>query len=301
MDRLLYSHRQRASLPRNVELIGESAWISIREIFLLRLRYEFFASQWGVTCGGCGNLVGTSTDHLFSSLRLEVPSIVRHLIEETHSLPASDTIFDLIEFGDRYVAYPTRLLRNFFCHASPTYIERSDPDMGRKEFRDEINDILSRELIAFELNVNGQIVRIGVPILSEMFRKAVFRTGDDALNGLLETARDKFISRESVVRFEGLLMLWRGWERLKTLEVPGDKKTSATALLDRVADGPFRERLEKEATELTEIGNKFGIRHSERNQTPLTDDRHVDYLFHRMFSMVHMLLDGTDRLGGRDV
>ena len=120
---------------------------------------------------------------------------------------------------------------------------------------------------------------------------------------MLKTARDKFISRDSEVRKEGLDKLWDAWERLKTLEIPGlkrlDKRASTTALLDRVADGPMRERnpLETEAKELTEIGNKFSIRHSETDRHPIEDDRHVDYLFHRMFSLVYLLLDGTGRVG----
>ena len=52
----------------------------------------------------------------------------------------------------------------------------------------------------------------------------------------------------------------------------------------------FRETLEAEATELTRIGNTFRIRHSETSQTPLENDTHVDYLFHRLFGLIHLLL-----------
>ncbi len=41
---------------------------------------------------------------------------------------------------------------------------------------------------------------------------------------------------------------------------------------------------------LTKIGNTFQIRHSETSQVSLTRDAHVDYLFHRMFALIWMLL-----------
>ena len=62
---------------------------------------------------------------------------------------------------------------------------------------------------------------------------------------------------------------------------------------------PFRhrERLDKEAFELTSIGNSFQIRHTETQQTPLELSEHVDYLFHRLFSMVWLILRTTNRGG----
>ena len=85
---------------------------------------------------------------------------------------------------------------------------------------------------------------------------------------------------------------------MKTLEPGKDKKDSVSVLLDRVAQGPMRDVLESEALALRDIGNEvFIIRHTEVGKHPLDDDRHVDYLFHRMFSLVYLLLDGTGRLG----
>jgi hypothetical protein len=33
--------------------------------------------------------------------------------------------------------------------------------------------------------------------------------------------------------------------------------------------------------ELTEIGNRFMVRHTETDKIPITESAHVDYLFHR--------------------
>ena len=48
--------------------------------------------------------------------------------------------------------------------------------------------------------------------------------------------------------------------------------------------------MEGEARELTNIGNTFMIRHSETEKVPIKESEHVDYLFHRMFALILMIL-----------
>jgi hypothetical protein len=48
---------------------------------------------------------------------------------------------------------------------------------------------------------------------------------------------------------------------------------------------------------LTDIGNGFMIRHAEVGKTPIADDEHVDFLFHRLFAMVRLLLKKSNRGG----
>lgn len=48
--------------------------------------------------------------------------------------------------------------------------------------------------------------------------------------------------------------------------------------------------LEDEAQKLTDIGNSFHIRHAEVAQIRITDSLVLDYLFHRLFSMIQLLI-----------
>jgi hypothetical protein len=41
---------------------------------------------------------------------------------------------------------------------------------------------------------------------------------------------------------------------------------------------------------MTDIGNGFQIRHSETSQVPLQRNNHVDYLFHRLFALIWLVL-----------
>ena len=77
-----------------------------------------------------------------------------------------------------------------------------------------------------------------------------------------------------------------------------DKKAQVTALLDVTAGSSspkFREALEREAGELTWIGNNLQIRHSETSQERLAETEHVDHLFHRLLALIQAIL----RMNGR--
>lgn len=102
------------------------------------------------------------------------------------------------------------------------------------------------------------------------------------------------MNRELAIRREALEKLWDAWERLKSLSDPNDKKRSTKILLDRGSAEPnLRDRIESEAKQLTEIGNAFLIRHAEVTKTPITESIHVDYLFHRLFSLIRMLIQAN--------
>ena len=88
------------------------------------------------------------------------------------------------------------------------------------------------------------------------------------------------------------------WERLKTLEPGGNKRRQASNLLDKTTDEPsLRVTLEHEAKEITRIGNEFRIRHSETDKTPVERSEDIDYLFHRMFALIRLILKATSRGG----
>ena len=126
----------------------------------------------------------------------------------------------------------------------------------------------------------------------------MFRTGDEDLDRLLNEARERFSAPDANVRRESLERLWDAWERLKTL-YPGQKNASTEALLTAaIGEENFRNRVGAEARELTSIGNRFMIRHTETDKIPITTPQQVDYLFHRLFALIWILLKETGRLHG---
>jgi hypothetical protein len=195
---------------------------------------------------------------------------------------------DLIEFCHDHVAetVPTSF-HSFFGHQHLTF----DRMPGQADFRAAINRIFARNQLAYELRDSGQIQRLAGPVLHEALIASAFRTGDTSLDVLLESARAKFLDPDADVRREAIEKLWDAWERVKTLEPGPDKRSSVKALIDRAADeSAFREVLEQEARALTDVGNRFQIRHSETSQVPLRRNDHVDYLFHRLFALIWLVL-----------
>lgn len=203
---------------------------------------------------------------------------------------APDTllILDFVEFVYASVAKPVPgKHHDFFNHHHFTF----DQPAGQKGFRATVNRIFSRNGVAFEMLSTGRIVRVLPPVLGEELKRTIFRTGDRTLDNMLDECRMKFSDRNPLVRREALERLWDAWEQLKSVADPSDKKRSIKIILDATASEPLlRARLEEKATELNSIGNSYLIGHLEVNQVPVIDVDHIDYLFHRLFAMIQLLL-----------
>jgi hypothetical protein len=132
--------------------------------------------------------------------------------------------------------------------------------------------------------------RIVPPILFDAIGRLP-ASGDRRLDELLEDALGQFRKPGPGERQKGVERLWDAWERLKTLDHGDNKRVSVRILLDVAASEPrFRALLEAEARALTDIGNEFQIRHFETSKAAIEIPEQLDYLFHRMFALMHLLL-----------
>jgi hypothetical protein len=101
-------------------------------------------------------------------------------------------------------------------------------------------------------------------------------------------------------RRDSLEKLWDAFERMKTLEPGADKRSQADALLNRAAGismPGIRILLGEEAKALTDIGNRFRIRHAESSQEIISTSEQIDYLFQRMYAFIRLVLKSTGRGG----
>ncbi len=199
-------------------------------------------------------------------------------------------ILDIVEFCWKSIGKPIQT--EYHDRLEHQHL-KFDQIQGQEEFRKGIETIFRRNGIAYELTEKGRIERLVPPIFCEALVDAHFNTGDQQLDNLLKTAQEKFIDPDPDTRREALEPLWDAWERLKTLDGHGDKQSRTKAMLDATAGSKsprFREALEGEARALTDIGNVLTIRHSETNQERLEKGEHVDYLFYRLYSLIHLIL-----------
>ncbi|BBO19011.1 conserved hypothetical protein [Candidatus Brocadia pituitae] len=307
MNQVYFSDKEKGAEPRINEKISLNVWRGIRAKILTLIDNGSFGYKFPEECkDGGGNVIGTKRQSMSDILKGEIPEIIEErkvgddYIEKANILLDSDrqdtvpstlTILDIIQFSYKNIAKPTKEnFHEYFKHHHLVF----DRDEGQKEFREDINLIFARNGIIFDLQENGQIIRLAPPILREKLSEVIFLTRDNELNEILESARTKYLDPNISVRRESLEKLWDAWERIKTIEPAEDKKQSTKKLLDKASLEPnFLKILEEDAKKLTEIGNQFQIRHSEINKTPVNKSEHIDYLFQRLFAIIYLLLKSS--------
>ena len=294
-----FSDQENGPRVRTEQVISPTVWAGLVGTVQASINSAAFGLRFPERCPDGQAICGYDPDSSAAAVIAEMPGLAWPL-ETTSGVEdgffsqcqpfAPDTlvILDFIEFVYASVAKPIPgKYHDFFSHQHLSF----DQQLGQEEFRATVDRIFAHNGVAFEMLSTGRLVRVLPLVLGDDLRRTVFNTGDRTLDNMLEECRPKFSDRNSLVRREALERLWGAWERLKSLADPGDKKRSIKIILDAAASEPsLRGRLEAEALELNFIGNSHLIRHSEVNQVPIVDVDHIDYLFHRLFAMIQLML-----------
>jgi len=288
-----FSDRHLGRLPRVATEIPEVVSTGIAGLIRIRANDGSFGLDYPEQCPDGRGPTGTDINALRDALAAH--RLYNPFGPGIAAAATTMELLDLIEFAHQKIAGPHSSGHHGFVDHDHLNFDRAE---GQTKFRTEINLVFERNGIAFELKDTGRIERIAPEGLREALSQAVFNTGDNVLDELLERARTKFLSPNPAIRRESLEALWDAWERIKSLELPADKGESTKRILDKGSGEPnFRQVLEDEARILTAIGNGFMIRHAEVGKTPIADDEHVDFLFHRLFALIRLLLKKSNRGG----
>lgn len=292
-----FSDREQGEALRTATMVTPAAWRGIAALIRVRLDDGSFGARFPETCPDGAGACGTNEKLFWEALTAEIPILTEsEMLLYQEDPPPLLELMDVIEFCWRSVGkVRQRGYHDYFKHHHIDF----DVDAGRAEFREAVNLIFQRNGLAFTLTERGEVERLLPVEIGDALHRAQFRTGDAELDGMLDAARRKFLDPDEKVRREALEKLWDAWERFKTIDGK-DKKMGIAGLLDQAAGtkGPkLRVALEAEAKALTDMGNTLQIRHSETTQERLHGADHVDYLFHRLFSLLHLLLRASGRLG----
>lgn len=294
-----FSDEEAGPVPQTRTEMTRRAWGAIAALIDVRIDDGSFGAQYPETCPDGTATCGTDRVVFWRTMAAHIPCLpddTPEMVLDEDDPPSMAVVMDIIQFCYAAVGKPRQLeYHGFHRHHHLGF----DIELGREEFRDEINTIFGRNGLAFTLTADGRIRRLAPPLLREELGRAMFATGDGELDELLETARRKFLDPDEDARRDGLEKLWDAWERLKTIDNP-DKKAGVAVLLDGTAGSAsqkFRQVLETEAQELTDVGNKLRIRHHETDRERIAQSNHVDYLFHRMFALIRLILRATGRDG----
>jgi hypothetical protein len=304
-----YSDRATGPVPRTGEEVTTEVWQGLVTLITRRVDDGSFAMEFPARhCPDLPDAItGTDRDRFGIALNTLVPALRRESAPlpgdrsafNLYSVPSTPVALDVAEFAGQHIAEPSRRLNVGLHQHEHLSFEVYSRHQGREKFRADVELIFARNGLAFTIDEDMCIRRLGPVDARSLLSDFAPHTGDSDLDRKLRAAHARFLSRDPQDRLDALKDLWDAFERLKTLERGGEKKVSLHQLIDRAAPAsPFRERLEAESAELTGIGNTFHIRHFEHDTAPLPEPATtaVDYLFTRMLALIAYLLRQTGRM-----
>lgn len=296
MEDSYFSERELGLPHRNKEKIDQVFWGGFTALVQARIKDGSLAERFPLNCPDAPILIGSEEASIKLAFQAEFPSIEWPL--NSSNLPDTLSVLDMVEFFYRDISKPTR--KEYHSSYKHNHLLSFDQDAGKQQYLEDVNRIFRRNSLAFELQRVGKVVRLEPVVLRETLDSTVFQSENQELNRLLKLAREKFREPSVNIRREAVEKLWDAWELLKTLEPGPGKKKQIEALLTKAipqSQPEFRERVNQEAIALTKIGNDFAIRHTEKDKIIISESEFLDYLFHRLFALIQMLLRRTNRGG----
>lgn len=289
-----FSDKELGSKELNSEDITTNVWNGIVSIYKQFISNNAFSGNFAEQCqdnqGICGcdvYLLENAAKAVISDLKMPIREISKY---QEEVLPNKYTVLDFLEFLHKNIQDPHA--NSYHSHFNHSHYSFRNNGLKKSEFRNAINQIFSRNGIVFYLDENGQIKRSVPKQMSGIITEIRFNTGDDRLNELFEQAYSKFVLPRKENRIEALEKIWDAFERLKTY-FENNKKQSATTLISLVSEDnfSFQEVMEYEFKSLTDIGNRFQIRHYEKDKIEITNELHIDYLFYRMSCLIQLCVE----------
>jgi hypothetical protein len=304
-DSTFYSDRIGRAAPRVSENVSPNAWRGLTALIRTRVRDGSLARAFPQNdcVDGPGLITGTDEEVFLDSLEAHLPGIGRAALDARHP---QDTVtaLDMIDFVALHIDQPSRRTPHDFFrhehlffrdhHTDGPFDDKLTPGQARLE--DDVDLLFARNGIAFTLGDDMRVRRLAPPEARPLIADFKPKSEDPQLDAKLNEATSRFLSRTPADRRDALEKLWDAFERLKTLELGGQMKNSASQLLDRAAPEPFRAVLEAEFKTLADVGNNFTIRHHGHPQHALPSDTAVDYLFTRLLSVIAFVLRQTGRM-----
>lgn len=293
------SDRELGSVERSSEEISKDVWNGIVSIYENAMATNLLSGSFPEECPDGQGISGCDRNQLENAIKAEIPKLPtpirscnkQRLYQEDDVPPEKYAILDLIEFLYRHLKDPYTVGRyhEFYNHSHYAF---TDDVQSKSEYKSKVNSIFARNGIVFYLDDDGKIKRTVPESLRKIITDIRFSTNDARLNELLEVSYSKFILPKVESRIESLEKIWDAFERLKTY-FEENKKASANTLIAAISGGNslFQQHIDNEFQSLTKIGNEFQIRHFERNKVQLQSNLHIDYLFYRMSSLIHLCVE----------
>jgi hypothetical protein len=200
-----------------------------------------------------------------------------------------DRVVEYVEAFFQLVQRPTDSWFHQFCGSShPTSFDRAG---GRYDYTVSVNALLSHFETGLRLQ-NGKIRSSGSPILGPRLAETLPFGSDDHLRNLVTMALTDFVSANPQKRWNALRHIADAYERIKSSQVPGNKRRSVAALVGmlRPEEG-LASHLDALLREMTTLSNDLTIRHHEVGTVEITQDAElIDFLFYSYYNLIRFAL-----------
>lgn len=306
-----FTDRELGKKPATINEITISVWNGIVAVFESLKSDNSFSKVFPEQCPDGQGVYGFSISLFQDKLKASVPNIEMPISAKEEFKTTYDwdedkkeeknkidtfAVLDFIEFCFRHLhdSEPIGDLHGFYHHH---HLAFKGTEKSKQKFREEINILFERNGIAFHLDIDGKIKKVIPEVFNNVIRMK-FHTADTDLNELLIEATQSILLPKTSDRTKAVEKLWDAFERIKTVLNPDNKKDSISQLIKLVANenSALETLLDTEARELTKIANeKLQIRHFEEKTTKITEAEHYDYLFFRMFSLIHLFLGKIEK------
>jgi hypothetical protein len=257
--------------------------------------YDNIAWKYPAECPDWGSCYGLNVQDFNDELKYRIPKLFR----DSHDFIANPrdeltnarydqyALLDFVEFigkNCRDIEYGD-FCRTCLCK----HISLLGTNNVAFTFRNEINDIFKRTGLLYILTDKMTIERVTEysTVIPEV-EAVIASVKDPGLKELLDDAITRFKQPNPMSHKDAVEKLWDAFERLKTYYNGHSKKDSATKIVADMSgcQSEFSKTFSAEFCTLTEIGNKYRIRHHETDKIEIQDMRHYDYFFNRCLALI---------------
>lgn len=261
---------------------------NLTHIFSLNCHHDFTDSDY----------VAFDEKGFITRIKIRIPSLFRDEYDRI-CVPTNDNeydqyaLLDFIEFFAQNIEDISERWNNERYRNYQTIDCLNTSDIF-ENFQDAINEIFIESGLLYELTDEKIIERIveNSPLTTEIENnfEAVREVGT---RELLKDAVVLYKTPNPSARQDSVEKIWDAFERLKTYYTTLDKKHSSEKIVSDMANGndDYIDLFNDEFKMLTDIGNKYRIRHHETNKIDITDVRYYDYLFNRCLSLIALAIE----------
>ena len=264
--------------------------------------YGNLACAFPEYCQDYNNVVcGVDLNKFFQYVHVRIPDLFYHEgYDGIQIVPFADpsenqqyALLDYIEYIARYIkTIKQNSFHDYFQHYHLSFV---DDNTAFNEFMQGLNEVFRMTGLSYKMTQNKQIERITEldSVVDEALEEITI-VEEPGLRALVEESVSFYKSPFPANHKIATEKIWDALERIKTIFMKDgmDKKKSSEKLIELISSGneEFRDLFDFEYKTLTDIGNKFRIRHHETDKIDINDDRYYDYFYNRCLSLIVMSL-----------